>query len=123
MQYILREDFEDYVRLSIEIEDCGKSGLKVMKKYTEDFPELLELHVDKAKKAIARSVFQKHGIIIEDYVPHFSELFDTDTNKLLLEGMLTKGQIIGRLKLANKLKFFNVIPEHFFKDKNEINNN
>lgn len=81
MQYILREDFEDHIKLFIEIENCGKFGLKVIKEYSENYPELLELHITKAKKAIARSVFEKHKIIIDDYVPLcFKDKNETNSN-------------------------------------------
>jgi len=116
MQYILEEEFEDHIRLSIEIENCGKFGLKVLK--NQDEPFIIEYHKNLSKKAIAKNIFLKHKIIVNNYVPNFVDLLDRATLKLFWKRELTKKDIICYLTRNNTLNYLDLIPKNYLKKEN-----
>lgn len=114
MKYIQVNFTDTHILLSIVI-NSKKYGLKF--KLTNNF-EMTEHHIQQAKTSIARHIFIKHKIIVENFKPQFAHLFFK--RKILLnviQRKYTEQQIYNRLCKNGFQDYMYLVPTSYYRDK------
>lgn len=111
--FIQMESTGHAIIFKVEI-NGDKYGCKIKINNSWSFQEL-GIYCQQARYTIARHVFTKHQIHLENISLHFTYLFDRETNMKIINHTLTEFEIQKLFEDKGCLQYFHLVPSFFYK--------